>query len=296
MLTAINEINKFNLDKIDKLLEELEYRDDSNCNIKLIEHLENDNERTKFETLTKNSNVNFLINDEWNYSEIAKYKCPKHWKGLFETSIDLLNDIDYIMEMNKIKNNIVVPYKKDTFKPFHLCKPEDIKVIIFSSKPYSTICPINNIPLATGVPFSIPDNSIQTKPLKNILECFKKSEYYNNERLDNIFKLDPWYSEGVFLLDTCLTSEIKSSNSHGVIWHGFISKFINFVESKSGRDIIYVFLGKQSVDVDCFIKSTSILKYPHPFMYYFKDSNMFDEINDLLEELDEDKINWNVIF
>jgi len=297
MLTSINEINNFNLNEINELIKNIDTRNDKECEIKIMKQF--NNEYINNEDFKPNSDKSsYLMDEKWNYSEIAEYKSPKKWEELFKSSIMFFNDIDYVMEMNKIKNEIIAPYKKDTFKLFNLCEPENVKVIIFSSHPYSSICPIKGIPIATGIPFSVPKGSLQPKDLKNLLEVLQKSypEDINRNQLNNVYDLEPWYSEGVLLMNSCFTTEIKSKNTHGVMWYGFISKVINFVESKSKYDPIYVFLGRESTEIQCFVKSTSILEYPHPFTYYFKDCKMFKEINDMLINDNIEPIDWKVIF
>jgi uracil DNA glycosylase len=118
-----------------------------------------------------NMNAHDDINDLWTFHDIGMIKPPTQWSDFFRNNIELLDDIDFVFERDKIQEDFVVPIKQNVFKCFELCNPENIKVIIFSSKPYSTMCSVKNIPLATGVPFSVPEGSPQPKALKNIIKC-----------------------------------------------------------------------------------------------------------------------------
>ena len=89
-----------------------------------------------------------------------------------------------------------------------------------------------------------------------------------------------------------------SNKSHGIMWHGFLLKMIDYIESVSLYEISYVFWGGAARQLKSNIKSNMTFDYCHPFMsnYYnnFQNCDNFENINELIEN-EEDKINWKSI-
>ena len=411
MSVSINEHNNFFRKDVSEMLKSLEKRNDENCKIKLFQELSTMKE-TK--TLTNDSfyHNDIEINQKWTFCDISMLKPPIYWKNLFLNNIEMLNDIDFVIKRDKLEDDFIVPLKKDIFKCFDLCKPEDVKVIIFSSKPYTSMCPVSKKPLATGIPFSVPEGSPQPKALSNIVKCVSKMyikkynedkfifaelfekyksishdvdekdmkmmiklyeryvdedskildtieilecindnmeineimkilskfnnkdlintysstglnhafikckwyyeklekcycqfqnkyEEFQNVNIDNINDLSNWYSEGVFMIDSCLTSCIMSKKSHGIMWHGFLLKMIDYIESHSQHEIHYVFWGNDAQQLKSNIKSTLVYEYCHPFMSNFRNNfqncDNFENINESIEN-EYEKIKWDKIF
>ena len=192
MSTGINEHNVFSMSDVSKMLNALDKRIDSECEIILFQELSDylsnkeNNRYTTNKSIKCQDTSKHEVDQTWTLCDIATLKAPVYWKDFFTNNVELLNDIDFVIKRDKLEDDFIVPMKKNIFKCFEICKPEDIKVIIFSSKPYTSMCPVSGEPLATGTSFSVPKGSPQTKALKNIVTCISNmciNEYKEDEKI-----------------------------------------------------------------------------------------------------------------
>ena len=177
------------------------------------------------------------------------------WKGLFDSLREEIIEIEYYIGDN------FTPSAENIFKIFKIPVAE-IKVVLLGQDPY----PQEGI--ATGRAFEVSDYkdwSIKTSntSLTNILKAlYIENQKLNNDSIDiNLVRRDiqyekfkinspnkifsVWESNGVFLLNTSLTCEINTPNSHKLFWSCFTKKVIQFI-SKLDQDIHWLLLGNEA--------------------------------------------------
>nr|WP_211282848.1 uracil-DNA glycosylase [Spiroplasma floricola] len=213
---------------------------------------------------------------------------PKEWIELFLQD-NIYNEIEVVLK--KIENfENIYPLKEDIFKVFKLIKPKDIKVIIIGQDPY------HGPNQANGIAFSV-SNNVKTPPsLKNIFKELKSDlniDHFKNNDLSN------WVSQGVFLINSCLTVEKGNPNSHKDLgWDKIILKILNKI-NEINKDIIYCLWGnyaKKLYNSLVYKDERKIIYSPHPSPFSFKkgfeDSKPFSKINLMLKNINKKIINW----
>ena len=135
------------------------------------------------------------------------------WNEVFKNyqKIDELNSM--IKKINEQRlTTTIYPPKEQVFRVFNLAL-EDIKVVILGQDPY------HNPDQACGLSFSVNDGVPLPKSLINIYK-----ELYTDLgiRPANTGNLEPWFKQGVFLLNAVLTVEKNSPASHSKMgWEDF---------------------------------------------------------------------------
>lgn len=215
---------------------------------------------------------------------------PQYWKSYLDKSI-----IDNTTKnlRNKIENSELdfYPYIIDNiFKVFQLCKLNHIKVVILGQDPYYA-----NKTQANGIAFSVNSGVPIPPSLRNIFKELGKKDINSGD-------LTHWVEQGVFLLNTSLTVQEKSPNSHVSVWKSFTEHIIDIIE-KNCENIIFVAWGKGAEkhyhNIDCRSGKHQILmsSHPSPLSCYKTDkpfigSDIFNKINLLLEKMNKAPISW----
>jgi uracil-DNA glycosylase len=228
-----------------------------------------------------------------NYSQDINLKSliPKAW--LHYIDINLVDKLENSLrtEIKTHSNSYFFPYNpEDIFKIFHLCNPEDIKVVILGQDPYHS-----SKFQANGIAFSVNKKVAIPPSLRNIFKELNIKPSHGD--------LESWVKQGVFLLNASLTVKEKSPNTHETIWNHFITHIIDIINKKCDN-IIFVGWGNFAV------KRYSILNlnkhtllsssHPSPLSCYKTDnpfigSNIFTKINEILESSDRSTINWTLL-
>lgn len=193
------------------------------------------------------------------------------------------------------ETNIVYPEKELTFRAFKETPYNEVNVVILALDPYS-----HNV--ADGLAFSC-SRSLHPQPsLKNILIEINNEypeNYFDisNWRLDAI-DLQRWAKAGVLLLNAYLTVEDKKPTSHAAIWTPFTIKVIEALNKKD--DVVYLLMGKSAQSFEKYISTRHrIVSCPHPAAEVYSGgkagffgSNCFKQVNECLESVNLQKINW----
>jgi uracil-DNA glycosylase len=190
-------------------------------------------------------------------------------------------------------NNIVKALNESEFTPplneifnaFRL-NPQDIKVVIIGQDPY----PQRNV--AHGYSFSVRDGNKLPPSFKNILKelC---SEY--EIKVKNVTgNLEPWVDEGVFLLNSLLTTKVGVSKTHND-WLQFTSYIIKRLSMS--KNILFICWGSVAKGL---VKSENVLFSGHPSPLNrkndFIDNEHFIKANRWLIERNILPIRWMKIF
>jgi uracil-DNA glycosylase len=232
------------------------------------------------------------IDDNMSISEIGTKTTPKSWRNVFMEVKDELAYIDKIYKRNNVK---YYPEKKDLFRAFELTKLEDIRVVIIGQDPYHQL-KSNGKPRAQGLSFSVSKDDEIPSSLKNIFKEIKDD--VKEFEIPNHGDLTRWTQQGILLLNSSLTVEQNNPGTQGVIWNGVISKIFQAI-SEFRPKCIYVLWGNHAKNLVEYIpKSSIILTAAHPSGLSanrgFFGCKHFSKINEILRDMGEDEIDWNL--
>ena len=202
------------------------------------------------------------------------------WNEVFKNyqKIDELNSM--IKKINEQRlTTTIYPPKEQVFRVFDLAL-EDIKVVILGQDPY------HNPDQACGLSFSVNDGVPLPKSLINIYK-----ELYNDLGIKpaNTGNLEPWFKQGVFLLNAVLTVEKNSPASHSKMgWEDFTDYIIETI-SKKNENVVFVLWGNYARGKKKLIDPSKhkIIEsaHPSPLSAYrgFFGSKVFSQINNYLK-------------
>jgi uracil-DNA glycosylase len=222
---------------------------------------------------------------------------PVGWEELFAISKDEIKQISEILEQQEKAGKRIVPDQENIFRVFYMSPPEKVNVVIVGQDPYFQILS-NGKPRAQGFSFSVDKNDEVPSSLKNIYKeiknCYPDSEIPKHGDISN------WVSQGVLLLNICLTCVANEPNSHGKykLWMPFISKFLKFM-SEINKNLIFVLWGGEAQKAENIIEKKgfkNIIKGVHPSglsaMRGFIGCKHFSLINNILTNQGKSPIEW----
>lgn len=226
----------------------------------------------------------------------TRQNIPVGWEDLFSIADSEIKQISDILEEEKFKRIRVVPDQENIFRVFHMCKPENLSVVILGQDPYHQIL-TNGKPRALGFSFSVAQSDDIPMSLKNIYTEIQNC--YPNVQIPSHGDISHWVTQGVFLLNICLTCRANEANSHGKykLWLPFIDRFIKYM-SNINKNLIFVLWGGEAQKMESDIEKhfTNILKGPHPsgLSAYrgFFGCNHFKTINSKLKDQSRPQIEW----
>ncbi|HFL8819370.1 MAG TPA: uracil-DNA glycosylase [Candidatus Azoamicus sp. OHIO2] len=188
------------------------------------------------------------------------------------------------------KQKIIYPTYNNIFKALKLTKFNTVAVVIVGQDPY---CEPNQ---ADGLAFSAQYTDIIPPSLKNIYTELNNDIGIN--MTNNNGNLIPWAKQGIFLLNSILTTEQNKPAAHvNIGWETFTDKLIKAL-SDNKRQIIFVLLGQYALTKLKIInvKKHIIITAAHPSIKSankgFFESRIFSKINLHLKLLGVKMINW----
>lgn len=214
-----------------------------------------------------------------------------NWSNLVSNE---LGEKYFIELMNFLKeeysNRKVFPPKKEIFSAFNYKNPEEIKVVIIGQDPYHGDFQAN------GLSFSVNQGLKLPPSLKNIIKELK-SDVDISEPMHG--DLSNWASQGVLLLNTCLTVRAHEPLSHqNKGWERFTDQIIKIL-SDSNQNIIFLLWGKKAeTKKELIAKNNFVLisQHPSPLSAYrgFFGCKHFSQANKILLSLGKEPINWEI--
>lgn len=183
------------------------------------------------------------------------------------------------------KKTIVYPKETERFRAFEETPFDKVKVVIFMDGPY-------NRPLcADGLALSSMYN--ETIELRNV---FLKIESELGVKCKDNFDLARWARQGVFLLNTNLTTNSSATGHQKLGWWKFTLGAIAELLNDSSPKCFLIF-GKQAHALyqlylkDKFINNHLIL-FGNPTNKDFYSQSYFKRVNDFLESTGQSPIDW----
>jgi uracil-DNA glycosylase len=236
-----------------------------------------------------------IVKSDWSISDVATKCTPCGWEKLFKDAIPEVEDISRIITQQEQKNGPSFPLKQDVFKAFNLTPLNSVKVVIIGQDPYPQTLS-NGLPRDVGLSFSVRKYDIIPSSLKNIYKEIARSSH--GFRTPSHGDLTAWATQGVLMLNNCLTIKPGNPNSHGGIWMGFIEKVIRAIEEVN-PNCIYVMWGKKAQGILPNLSDHAIkLISSHPSGFSasrgFNGCNHFVMINEALIKQGKQVIDWNV--
>jgi uracil-DNA glycosylase len=207
-----------------------------------------------------------------------------------------INDAKKTMEVITKMRNLITPSPELIFHAFRLCDLDDVRVIILGQDPY--IKPGE----ATGLSFSVPKNFTIPPSLKNMYLCLQHNGLIKT--LPTHGDLSNWARQGVLLLNTALTTQIKKSNVHSAAWKKYTDALIRELSNTDKKLIFILFGGFAQEKSDMIDKRRHIIfewGHPSPTSTYNKTDNpkhfkyctVFNRTNDMLISNGDTPIDWN---
>jgi uracil-DNA glycosylase len=189
----------------------------------------------------------------------------------------------------RYKETKVYPTKDKIFLAFELTSYENLKVVILGQDPY------HQPNQAQGLAFSTPSELKNPPSMVNIL---KEVHSDIGSSLCDDGDLTPWAKQGVLLINTVLTVEDSSANSHKKKgWETFTDNIIKYI-SENNKDVIFILWGAPAIKKTKIIDETKhhILTSPHPspLSSYrgFFGCQHFSKSNAILKSLGKKEIQW----
>ena len=214
----------------------------------------------------------------------------KEWKIFLSDEIHK----EYFIELMKkvsleYKSKIVFPSYENIFKAFNLVKPSKIKVVIIGQDPY------HGVGQANGLAFSVSSDVKIPPSLKNIYKELVDDIGCKYPKSGN---LEQWEKEGVLLLNTVLTVEKGSPNSHKDFgWQRFTDVVIKKL-SDDKEHLVFILWGAPAQKKEMLIDTQRhlVLKsvHPSPLSAYrgFFGSKVFSKTNEYLIPHKKKPICW----
>ncbi|CAT04881.1 uracil-DNA glycosylase [Mesomycoplasma conjunctivae] len=213
----------------------------------------------------------------------------------FQNFLDQEKQKQYFQKLMQLlakeyKNEVVFPKKEEIFRSLKLCNFSNLKLVIVGQDPY------HDFNQADGLAFSTRLAKLPPS-LKNIFSEIKASYPNFNKTNGN---LENWAKQGVLLQNLVLSVRKSQPGSHYFLnWDQFSINLFKFIV-ENRENIIFLLLGKKAQTilkhVDLSQQKVFALSHPSPFSFQksLKNSNVFKQINDFLEQINKDPINWNL--
>lgn len=238
------------------------------------------------------------IDQSWSIEKITTEQPPYTWEEVFKDAYYELRDTSN--DLIKYEQNFgqFYPLKEDLFNAFRYTQLHNVKVVIIGQDPYPQTIIVNgkSVPRAIGLSFSVRREDIIPSSLKNIYK-----ELENSVRgwvRPNHGDLKEWTSQGVLLLNTCLTVRPGQPGSHGKhLWMGLMNKVFRAIATVN-PNCIYMLWGQHARDLKPLLGEKSIiLEAAHPSGLSaegFLGCNHFNLANDFLLKQGKTPINWKI--
>lgn len=184
-------------------------------------------------------------------------------------------------------SGVIYPPRDRVFYALTTTPLEDVKVVILGQDPY------HGPDQAQGLSFSVPNNLPAPPSLQNIL---KELATDVGERTHH--DLTTWASQGVLLLNACLTVPAGQANGHaGQIWEPFTDAVIQVVNAKA-EPVVFILWGGYARKKKALVTNPQHLvlesAHPSPLSAYrgFFGSQPFSKANAFLASNHQKTIDW----
>lgn len=203
---------------------------------------------------------------------------------------------EYYLQLRKFlvdeyNQNTVYPNMHDIFNALRYTAYKDTHVLLLGQDPY------HGPGQAHGLCFSVKKGVTPPPSLKNI---YKELADELGCTIPEHGELTKWTTQGVLMLNTCLTVRRSQPNSHsGKGWEILTDKIISLINEKE-EPVVFLLWGRNAQNKEKLITNPNhlILKcaHPSPFSAYngFFGCNHFKMTNQFLKEHGLKEIDWQI--
>jgi uracil-DNA glycosylase len=164
---------------------------------------------------------------------------PEAWQAAVggEASKAYFKSLGRFLAAEAEKKKTIYPPKGEIFTALHLCKPDEVRVVILGQDPY------HGAGQGHGLAFSVQPGVAVPPSLRNVVkeamacgECVSKPAHGH---------LAAWAAQGVLLLNNVLTVEASKADSHkGKGWEQFTDAVVRAVNASSNHHVVFLLWGK----------------------------------------------------
>jgi len=213
------------------------------------------------------------------------------WPGVLDFPRDEFAALMAFVEAERERHpDEVYPKDEELFAAFRLTPYAEVKVVLLGQDPYPS--PGD----AMGLSFSVRPDRPLTKSLHSInaMMAFDGLEPLTHGDLTR------WGEQGVLLLNTALTVVRSDAGSHLDRWKPFTDAVIELLLARD-QPMVFLLWGGAAKKWERRIKATAHkpVAAPHPTSWEpaltrFRESRSFSQVNDLLEGMGHDPIDWEI--
>jgi len=217
---------------------------------------------------------------------ISEWKC----KISEQMSIKQYTKVQDTLKTIRVNSKNITPDFKDIFSIFKILSPKDVKVVILGQDPYPTRGDANGVAFAVNKDIPIPAS------LQNIFKEVK-SDFGKDKKINRT--LIPWVEQGVFLLNTVLTTEIGVTHGHKKLdWQIFTDATISVINALD-QSVVFILWGNAAKAKSKLITASRhlILTSVHPSPLAanrggFFGCKHFSKANSFLKKQGRGEIKW----
>lgn len=188
-------------------------------------------------------------------------------------------------------SKVIYPNMYNIFEALKHTSFKDTKVLILGQDPYHGENQAHGLAFSVQKGVKIPPSLLNIyKELHEDLDCYIPNNGY----------LIPWADQGVLLLNTALTVRAHEANSHQNIgWEIFTDNIIKLLNTRE-EPVIFVLWGRNARRKKSLIDTSRhyVLEsaHPSPLSAYrgFFGCKHFSKINEILQSLGKDPIDWQI--
>jgi uracil-DNA glycosylase len=220
---------------------------------------------------------------------------PPNWAN---AHINARPELELVDKILKGIPGVTLPPRHMIFRALDIC-PSHVKVMIIGQDPYHSL--YKGKSQATGLAFSTnPDCPMQPSVRNIFTELQDEYPELSFDRKGLGGCLDGWATQGVLMLNTCLTVRQGVPKSHKKIWRGYVSKIMDAV-NEANPQVIKVAWGRSAQDFVKMSRSTVLTSsHPSPLSANkamrdapaFMGCGHFRQVNELLKARGEKPIVW----
>lgn len=235
------------------------------------------------------------ITEEWSVMDVAKDAAPAGWTEVFTDATAEMEMISKCLDDCVAEGKTFLPLRCNLFTAFELTPLHKVRVVIVGQDPYHTIGN-DGLPIAQGLSFSVRRGDAVPPSLRSIYK-----EISDNDPsfvVPSHGDLSGWASQGVLMLNSCLTVEPNQPGSHSkfLLWMPFIVKVLNAI-AKVRPKCIFLLWGREAQKIAPQIGEKSIVleaAHPSPLSASrgFFGCRHFSQVNKLLASDPGGPIKW----
>lgn len=199
------------------------------------------------------------------------------------------DEVVMFLAEEKLKGKEIFPAEENILAALRCTPLDEVKVVILGQDPYPT--PGH----AHGLSFSV-QPSVDPLP-KSLQNIFRELEDDIGAKRINGHLAD-WAGQGILLLNTYLTVESGSPQSHSSIGWTLLTNEVIKVVNEERENVVFILWGRSAQVKSIYInkKKHLILESPHPSPLSasrgFFGSKPFSQTNDYLVKYDQEPIQW----